>query len=186
MNKNYYELRVAGLKRNLPIIEITPTLKIASFNILGDVELIEETAKRISENMPDDIDLIICPEAKSIPLVHSIAIKKNIKNYIILRKSVKGYMKNPLIEETKSITTTEKQILVLDGPDKDKILKSKKIAIIDDVVSTGGSFLSIKKLLKKINIEVSWEGAILLEGDKKFDDLFYLEKLPIWQKNIKE
>ncbi|RLD64316.1 MAG: adenine phosphoribosyltransferase [Bacteroidetes bacterium] len=184
MNK-YYELSIAGLKRNLPIIELSPTLKIASFNILGDLELIEETAKKIAENMPDGIDLIICPEAKSIPLVHSIAIKKNI-NYIVLRKSIKGYMKDPITIDVNSITTVGKQILVLDGPDKDKILNSKKIAIIDDVVSTGGSFLSIKTLLNKLNVKVFWEGTILLEGDKDFDGLFYLERLPIWQKNIKE
>ena len=184
MNK-YYELSIAGLKRNLPIIELSSTLKIASFNILGDLELIEETAKKIAENMPDGIDLIICPEAKSIPLVHSIAIKKNI-NYIVLRKSIKGYMKDPITIDVNSITTVGKQILVLDGPDKDKILNSKKIAIIDDVVSTGGSFLSIKTLLNKLNVKVFWEGTILLEGDKDFDGLFYLERLPIWQKNIKE
>ena len=185
MKKEYYELSVAGLKRNLPIVEISPTLKIASFNILGDVELIEKIAKEIADNMPDGIDLIICPEAKSIPLVHSIAIKKNI-NYIVLRKSIKGYMKDPTTIDVNSITTTGKQILVLDGPDKEKILNSNKIALIDDVVSTGGSFLSIKKLLNKIDVKIAWEGTVLLEGDKDFDGLFYLERLPIWQKNIKE
>lgn len=178
-----YELNIVGLKRNLPIIEISPTLKIASFNILGDVELIEETAKKIAENMPDDIDLIICPEAKAIPLVHSIAVLKNIKNYVILRKSQKGYMNNPTIIEVDSITTIEKQILVLDDVDRDKVMKSKNIALIDDVVSTGGSFKSIKELLHTLDIKVSWEGTILLEGDNEFENLFYLEKLPIWQEN---
>lgn len=185
MNKDFYKLSIEGISRELPIIQISPSLKIASFNMLGDTELIEKTAERISREMPEGIDIIVCPEAKSIPLVHSIAIRKNIKNYIVLRKSVKGYMKDPISMKVNSITTKEEQILVLDGVDR-ILLKNKKVAIIDDVVSTGGSLLATENLLKKAGANVVWKGAVLLEGNKEYKKLFYIEKLPIWQKNNKE
>jgi adenine phosphoribosyltransferase len=179
MKTHTFTLRVAGLERVLPKIEINENLTIASFVILGDTQLIEKCSSIMAKKIPE-VDYIICPEAKSIPLAHSISVHKGV-DYVVLRKSIKGYMNNPIIEEVKSITTIEKQQLVIDGKDAEK-LKGKRVAIIDDVVSTGGSLETVEKLMGKINSIIVWRGAILLEGDKEFDDLFYLERLPLWYK----
>ena len=40
---NYYKLKVCGLERDLPIIQISDNLKIASFVLLGDAELAEKS-----------------------------------------------------------------------------------------------------------------------------------------------
>ena len=45
--KEYYELHVAGCTRQLPILNVTDSLAIAGFVILGDTELTVNTAKRI-------------------------------------------------------------------------------------------------------------------------------------------
>ena len=176
---NIYKLRVAGLERDLPKIKINDNLTIASFVILGDNELIEKTASLMAKEIPD-VDYIVCPEAKSIPLAHAIAARKKV-DYIVLRKSIKGYMNNPISKEVKSITTIENQHLIIDGKDTERI-KGKRIAIIDDVVSTGGSLETVEDLLNEVGSIIVWKGAILLEGDKQFDDLFYIEKLPLWYK----
>jgi len=173
----FYELNILGLKRFLPKIEVKENLTIASFVILGDTELVETCAEFMSSDIPD-IDYIICPEAKSIPLAHAIARNKKI-NYIVLRKSIKGYMKNPIVKEVKSITTMGKQELVIDGIDVEKI-KNKKVAIIDDVVSTGGTIEEVRNLLEQVGANVVWEGCILLEGDGAFEGLYYIKRLPIW------
>lgn len=173
----HYTLEVAGLKRDLPKIKISENLTIASFVILGDTELIETTSKIMAEEMPE-VDYIVCPEAKSIPLAHSIAARKNV-DYVVLRKSIKGYMSNPVVKKVKSITTINEQNLVMNGPDAER-LKNKKVAIVDDVVSTGGSLVAVENLLNEIESNVVWKGAILLEGNKEFENLFYLEKLPLW------
>ena len=105
-------------------------------------------------------------------------------DYIVARKSVKGYMVDPIVEKVESITTIGEQMLVLDKPDADKI-KGKNVCIIDDVVSTGGSIISVEKLMKKAEANVVCKAAVLLE-DAGYNnpDLVYLENLPIF--NLKE
>jgi len=128
----------------------------------------------------DAIDVLICPEAKAIPLTHALARVLHL-GYVVARKSVKGYMTDPMIEKVQSITTIGAQTLVLDKCDVEK-LEGKKVCIVDDVVSTGGSIIGLQKMLEKINCEIVCKIAVLLEeaGYDK-DDLVYLEKLPIFK-----
>ena len=185
---DFYELKVAGLTRKLPKVKINDGLAIASFVILGDTELIEKCAEAIilHEDFPrtslEKIDIFCSPEAKAIPLVHTIA-RRLEKDYVIARKSVKGYMDNPMIEKVQSITTIGAQTLVLDRCDVEK-LEGKKVCIIDDVVSTGGSIIGLQNMLETIDCDVVCKAAVLLEeaGYDK-DDLVYLEKLPIFKLN---
>ena len=182
---DFYTLKVAGLERQLPKVKINDELAIASFVMLGDTELIEECAEAIilHEDFPkDEIDILCTPEAKGIPLVHAIARRLG-KDYVIARKSVKGYMNNPMIEKVQSITTIGAQTLVLDSCDVEK-LKEKKLCIIDDVVSTGGSLIGLQAMLEKIDCEVVCKAAVLLE-EAGYDkgDIIFLEKLPIFKPN---
>ena len=179
-----YTLNVAGLQRELPKVKIHDELTIASFVMFGDTQLVEKCAIHIitHPNFPkdDEIDYLICPEAKAIPLIHACA--RNIGlDYVVIRKSVKGYMSDPITEKVESITTVGEQNLVLDQPDIDKI-KGKNVAIVEDVVSTGGTLASVEKLLNKVGANVICKAAVLLEeaGYDK-DDLVYLEKLPIFK-----
>ena len=180
----FYELNVAGLTRKLPKVKINDELAIASFVMFGDTKLIEACAEAIilHTDFPPvkEIDLLCSPEAKSIPLVHAVARRLGI-NYVIARKSVKGYMSDPIVEKVQSITTIGAQTLVLDRCDVEK-LEGKRVCIVDDVVSTGGSIVGLEKMLEKVDCEVICKAAVLLEeaGYDK-DDLVYLEKLPIFK-----
>lgn len=40
-----YTVELAGLKRDLPLFEVKPGLKIAILNILGDTALVQASAK---------------------------------------------------------------------------------------------------------------------------------------------
>lgn len=175
----YYELNICGIKRNLPIIKISNNLAIASFVILGDTELIAKTAPALAQKLPQ-VDILITAEAKGIPLVYEISKILNMKQYIIARKSVKPYMDNPLIDQVESITTQKKQILCLDGIDAKKI-RGKKVAIIDDVISTGESLSAIERLVEQAGGFITAKAALLAEGDaSKRTDIIYLEELPLF------
>ncbi len=178
-----YTLTIAGVTRRLPKIRISDSLSIASFVMLGDTELIERTAEAIYSHpaFPKfEIDAFVCPEAKAIPLTHALARLTQV-NYIVARKSVKSYMQEPVIEEVQSITTAGKQLLVLDGPDVERI-RGRQICIVDDVVSTGGSIMSIEKLLTRTGCRVIAKAAVLLEeGGYPGEDLIYLDRLPVFR-----
>lgn len=178
---DFYELHVAGISRKLKKVRISDDVVIASFVMLGDTELIERSADALYRKLPE-VDLLVCPEAKGIPLTHVMANKLGI-NYVIVRKSVKGYMENPLIEKVMSITTREPQIIVLDGLDAER-LKGRRVCIIDDVVSTGNSLKAVERLLTKAECIIAGKAAVLLEeGGYSGDDLIYLEKLPVFPDN---
>ena len=40
-----YTVEIDGLKRDLPIFEVAPNVKIALFNMLGDTEVVEASAR---------------------------------------------------------------------------------------------------------------------------------------------
>jgi len=175
-----YSIEVAGVKRELPIIKIAENLSIASFVILGDTELVCAAAPLIVEKLPE-VDVLITAEAKGIPLAFEISRLLGMKGYIVCRKSIKPYMDSPIVDEVVSITTQKKQILCLDEQDANAI-KGKKVAIIDDVISTGESIQAIIRLVEQAGGTVVAKAAILAEGDAaNRDDIIFLEPLPLFE-----
>ena len=177
--EGYYTLEVAGVTRQLPIMQVSDTLCIASFVILGDCEIVTKSAPLIEERLPQ-VDYIVTAEAKGIPLVHELCRLRNLPYYIVARKSVKPYMSKPLTDEVVSITTQKKQTLCLDGKDA-LLLKGKRVAIVDDVISTGESLSAIERLVEKAGGEIVAKAAILAEGEAAGrGDIIFLEELPLF------
>ena len=172
-----YTLHVAGLTRELPIIKLSYDLSIASFVILGDTEIVKKTAPMIAKKLLE-VDLIVTAEAKGIPLAYEISKVLNLNEYVVARKSVKAYMEESIEVEVNSITTTNSQKLYLNNRDAKKI-KGKRIALVDDVISTGQSLKALERLVEKAGGKVLAKAAILAEGDAKDrKDIIFLEALP--------
>ena len=162
--RDVYPVEINGVKRDLPLFEVAPGLRIAVLNILGDVELTVAAAKGLAEKLNDtDYDLFVTAEAKSIPVAHAIAYETN-KPYVVLRKSYKPYMGDVIKAETLSITTGKEQTLVLNEKDHE-LLKGKKVVLLDDVISTGSTLKSMKEIVEKSGGEVVANAAICTEGD---------------------
>ena len=63
-------------------------------------------------------------------------------------------------------------------------MKGKRVLIIDDVISTGGSLKSIELLVEKAGGNVVGKMAVLAEGDAADrDDIIFLEKLPLFNED---
>ncbi len=176
---DYYKLNLCGLERKLPLIQISDHLKIASFVLLGDTELSVKAGYELSKLI--DCDIILTAEAKGIELAHEIAKNLGESSFIVARKSEKSYMNDPINVEVNSITTQNTQKLFLDSKDVEKI-KGKRIALVDDVISTGQSISALEALVDKAGGKVIQKLAILAEGDAaNRDDIIYLEKLPTFK-----
>ena len=176
-----YELKVAGVTRQLPIIAINEQVKIASFVVLGDTALVTAAAPKLAELLPE-VDMLVTAEAKGIPFVHEVSKILQNDRYVVARKSVKSYMENPIVHKVHSITTATPQILCLDQSDI-PLIKGKRVALVDDVISTGESIHALEELVVKAGGNVVAKAAILAEGDAaERDDIIFLEKLPIFIK----
>ena len=146
------------------------------------MELTCACAKALLEKTPE-FDYMVAPEAKSIPLIHEMARQSGRNDYFLVRKAPKLYMNGVFEVEDRSITTQGVQKLYMDGADAKK-MKGKRILILDDVISTGGSLAAVENLVNQAGGIVVGRMAILAEGDAADrDDIIFLEKLPLFDKN---
>ena len=178
--EGFYEMTIAGLKRNLPICPVNEKLDIAGFIMFNDVEITVACAEALLKKCPE-FDYIVTAECKGIPLAYEMARQSN-KPYIVARKGKKLYMRDPIEVDVESITTVGVQHLVLDRNEGD-LISGKRVLIADDVVSTGESLAAVEKLVETAGGIVVGNAFVLAEGDAaERDDIIYLEPLPLFFK----
>ena len=174
-----YEMDVAGLKRELPICKVTDDLHIGAFVMFGDVELTVHCASELLNRAPE-YDYLIAPEAKAIPLVYEMARQSGANKYFVARKGAKAYMQGVFSVDVRSITTMGVQHLVLDTEDA-KLIRGKRMLLVDDVISTGESLHALETLVTEAGGIVAGRMAPLAEGDAaERSDIIYLAKLPLF------
>lgn len=174
-----YEMDVAGLKRELPICKVTDDLHIGAFVMFGDVELNVHCASELLKRAPE-YDYLIAPEAKAIPLVYEMARQSGANKYFVARKGAKAYMQGVFSVDVRSITTMGVQHLVLDTEDA-KLIRGKRMLLVDDVISTGESLHALETLVTEAGGIVAGRMAPLAEGDAaERSDIIYLAKLPLF------
>lgn len=185
MSQKYYKMNIAGLQRELPICPLNDSLQIAGFVIFGDPELTTACASALLDKAPE-YDYMISAEAKGIPLVHEMARLAGNQKYFLARKAPKLYMTGVFEASLHSITTENDQKLYLDTADAE-LMRGKKILIVDDVISTGQSLTAIENLVEKAGGIICGKMTVLAEGDAQDrQDIVYLEKLPLFDKDGKE
>lgn len=176
-----YTMTIAGLERKLPLCPLNDELMIAAFIMFGDAELTVKCAEALLKKAEDiEYDYLLTAEAKSIPLIHEMARQSGAKKYFIARKGPKVYMPDPISVADKSITTLSQQRLYI-GSDDAELIKGKKILIVDDVISTGGSLKAMEALVELAGGTVAGRFAVLAEGGAaKREDIKILAPLPLF------
>jgi adenine phosphoribosyltransferase len=178
--RDTHPVEIAGLKRELPLFEVAPGVRIAVLNILGDTEFVEACAKALAKKLAgENYDILVTAEAKSIPLAHALSVRTR-KPYVVLRKTYKPYMGVALSAETLSITTGQPQMLYLDEKDHE-LVKGKRIILLDDVISTGSTLQGMRLVMEKAGSQVAAEAGIFTEGERaKWRHIIALGHLPIF------
>ena len=175
-----FSLTVAGVTRDLPLCPVNDKLDIAAFIMFGDVELTVACASELLKKVPE-FDVILTAEAKGIPLAYEMS-RQSGKLYSPARKGPKLYMEEPVVVEDRSITTEAVQRLVIDKKDL-AAMDGKRILIVDDVISTGGSLHALETLAAKSSGTVVAKAAVLAEGEAADrGDIVFLAPLPLFFK----
>ena len=176
-----YPIEVAGLRRELPICKVTEELYIGAFIVFGDAELTVACARELLKLVPaDSYDYMLTAEAKSIPLIHEMARQSGAEKYFIARKGPKAYMPDPIHVTDKSITTAGEQKLFM-GRDDAELIRGKRVLLMDDVISTGGSLHAMEALVAMAGGTVTGKVAVLAEGDaQNRSDIRFLAPLPVF------
>ena len=174
MAKRFYELEVAGLKRSLPVLNISDTLAIAGFVILGDTEMVEKSAAELAKKVPAGTEILMAAETKGIPLVHAMARILGMDRYIVARKSIKAYMEHPLVTLEGGNLVLLGGVELLDRGDHGVA----PAAVLHALVVPG----ALEELVAKAGGTVNGHMAILAEGDSiGRKDIIVLANLPLFK-----
>lgn len=170
---------IGGIRREFPLFEVAPNVKIAIFNMLGDTEIVEVSAEALSLKMPDTTDVLIVPEVKAVPLGHALSVKSGLP-YVVVRKVRKPYMVDCIETEVVSITTGVPQTLYIDGKDR-ALIEGKNAVLVDDVISTGSTLRGLQALMKEASANVVGEMAVFTEGSAdEWPHIISLGHLPVF------
>jgi adenine/guanine phosphoribosyltransferase-like PRPP-binding protein len=179
MAQEYYTVKIVGLERRFPLLEVAPGVKIALFNMLGDTEIVRAAAKALAERLPKNADVLVTPAEKSIPLAYELSVQTKLP-YVVVRKERKPYMLDCLSTEVISITTGKPQTLWLDGKDRG-LIKGKNVILVDDVISTGSTLRGLRDLVAKAEGKIVAEAAVFTEGDPaQWQTVIALGNLPVF------
>ena len=175
---NVFPVDICGYKADLPVLQIANGLSIAFFNLHGAQKLTEHCAKHVAE-LVKGADVVLTAESKGLQLAHCVARNLGHEFYAVARKSQKLYMQDGISVTVKSITTKNVQTLYLSQHDT-QLLKGKKVAIVDDVISTGGSLQGLEALVEKAGGIIYKKAFVLAEGEaKNRPDVLYLADIPL-------
>ncbi len=171
-----HTVRIGREQRDLPIVNVGQ-VSVALLNLLGDTALTEAAADELAARMPSEVETLVTPEVKAVPLAHAISVRTGLP-YVVARKTEKPYMVGSAKKTVVSITTGKPQDLVIDGSDLPR-LRGKRVAIVDDVVSTGGTLNGLIELLTDVGADVVATLVVFTEGASR-QDVISLGHLPLF------
>ncbi len=175
-----FTVNIEGVTRELPLFAVSPKLRIAVFNMLGDTEIVSAAARGLAAQLGKlEYEALVTAETKSIPLVYHLSLETG-KPWVVLRKDYKPYMGEAMSAETLSITTGKPQTLFLDEKDQ-QLLRNRRVALVDDVISTGSTLQGMRLLMDKVSAQVVAEAAVFTEGERaQWKNIIALGHLPLF------
>ncbi len=182
MTTETYTLTVGKLTRELPLVRPTPTTRLPLVEFLGDTQLAQAAAKEIQGLIPAGTDMLFTCETSSIPLVHSLAEIMNLP-YEVARKRRRPYMQDPIIQDVQSMTLGVGETLWLDKRHGEN-LRGKNVTIVLDVVASGGTVLSLEKIVVRAGGKPFGRVAAFSPGKPKLE-IKVMQELPVFDAKSK-
>lgn len=176
-----HRIVVAGIVRDLPVMEVAPKFSIAVLNLLGDYELARAAAKALAERLPPTAEVLVMPEGKALALLQALQEETGLPA-VVPRKRKTSYMLEPVLEVAAVSVTTQAEHKFYLGADDVAKLKGKDAVFLDDVISNGGTLIAIEKMLDEAGAILAGTMAIATEGAKRLD-VIALVHIPVFLEN---
>ncbi|MDX2007132.1 MAG: adenine phosphoribosyltransferase [Meiothermus sp.] len=171
-----YPVTVGKITRHVPVVETLPGVHIPLVELMGDVELVQAAAEGLVKHLPPETDTIVTLETSPIVLAHAMSALSG-KPYIVVRRKRRPYMTDPIIQEVESLTLGVSETLWLDSRMAEKLL-GQKVALVFDVVSSGGTMKALERVALKAGAQVVARLAAFHQGSSKLP-LTSLSEIPI-------
>ena len=161
-----YETTIGSQTRSLPVVPLNDELAIAllitvDHGVAFSARAGEDLAKLLG---PLDVDVVVSVATMGIPLAIEASRALGLDDYLILQKTPKIHLSDAIDVPVRSITTDANQRLLLDR-ERLEAVSNKRVAVVDDVISTGASIYAALKLLKGVNAKPVAVGTLLAEAN---------------------
>ncbi|WP_423066466.1 phosphoribosyltransferase [Devosia sp. CN2-171] len=136
------------------------TINQASFAVLDT--LADHLAAKLAGHSPD---VVVGLPTLGLTLAAAVAMRLGHSRYVPLGTSRKFWYEPRLSVPMSSVTTPDEKRLYLD-PRLLPLLQGKRVALVDDVISTGRSITAGLELLAIAGVEPVVIGAAMLQSDR--------------------
>ena len=160
-----YTTTVGSQKVELPLVALSDELTIALLICVDmGVSFAETAGQELAELMrPAGPEIIVSVATMGIPLAIEASRALGMDDYVILHKTPKIHLGETWAEPVHSITTDKPQHLRLD-PARADAVRGRRVAVVDDVISTGASLSSALRLVRRLEAEPVVVGTLMTEG----------------------
>lgn len=167
MPERTYTATVGSQTTELPVVQITPDLAIALLICVDHgIAFSERAGQELAELLaPAEPEVVVSVATMGIPLAIEVTRALGLDDYVILHKTPKIHLGDTYVEPVRSITTGRDQTLRMD-PARASSVRGRRVAVVDDVISTGGSLNAALNLLRRVGAEPVVVGAFLTEGQQ--------------------
>ena len=143
-----YPTKVGSQSIDLPVVAIADDVAIALFITVDQGVAFSTTAgAEIAEEIRGfDVDVVASVATMGIPVAIEITRALGLDDYLIFQKTPKIHLADAIAEPVRSITTAAPQRLLFDRARIDAVA-GKRVALVDDVISTGASIRAALALL---------------------------------------
>jgi len=136
--------------------------------LLITVDMGVEFMRRAGEELaavlaPYEIDIVATVATMGIPVAIEVTRALGLDQYVILHKTPKIHLADAVSEPVRSITTDVDQRLLFDRA-RIMDVAHQRVAIVDDVISTGASTGAALRLLHSIEANVVAIGTLVTEA----------------------
>ncbi len=160
-----YTTTVGSQRVELPLVTLSDELAIALLICVDmGVAFAHTAGTELAELLrPTEPEMVVSVATMGIPLAIEVSRALGLDDYVILHKTPKIHLGEFWSEPVRSITTDAEQRLRVD-PARVDAVRGKRVAVVDDVISTGASLAAALRLVRRMGGEPVAVGALVTEG----------------------
>ena len=143
----------------------------ASFAVVEAIA--DDLARKLA---PSEVEIVAGLPTLGLTLASAVARRLGHARYVPLGTSRKFWYREELSVPLSSITTPEQQKRLYVDPRMLPLLEGRRVALIDDVLSSGASMAAGLSLMTLCGVEPAVVGAAMLQSDRWRDRLAALDR----------
>ncbi len=160
-----YEVEVGSQRVRLPVVPLSADMALALLITVDmGIGFMDRAGAELAEMLrARDVEIVATVATMGIPVAIEVTRHLGLDQYVILHKTPKIHLADALTESVRSITTDAEQRLLFDRARIGDV-HGRRVAIVDDVISTGASTGAALRLLRRIGADVVAIGTLVTEG----------------------